>query len=53
MIDRSHALSMVRQAELADLGRASVYYLPRAAPACCAICCSEKASISDAATSAR
>jgi len=30
MIDRSHALPVVRQAELAGLSRASVYYLPRA-----------------------
>jgi len=30
MIDRSHALSVVRQAELTGLSRASVYYLPRA-----------------------
>jgi putative transposase len=30
MIDRSHALLVVRQAELAGLSRASVYYLPRA-----------------------
>jgi putative transposase len=32
MIDRSHALPVVRQAELAGLSRASVYYLPRATP---------------------
>lgn len=31
MIDRTHALPVVRQAELAGLSRASVYYLPRAA----------------------
>jgi putative transposase len=30
MIDRSHDLPVVRQAELAGLSRASVYYLPRA-----------------------
>lgn len=30
MIDRSHALPVVRQAQLAGLSRASVYYLPRA-----------------------
>ncbi len=30
MIDRSHDLPLVRQAELAGLSRASVYYLPRA-----------------------
>src|SRR5471032_473325 len=30
MIDRSHALSVMRQAELTGLSRASVYYLPRA-----------------------
>ncbi len=30
MIDSSHALPVVRQAELPDLSRASVYYLPRA-----------------------
>jgi putative transposase len=32
MIDRSHALPVVRQAELAGLSRASVYYLPKATP---------------------
>ena len=32
MIDRSHALQVVRQAELSGLSRASVYYLPRATP---------------------
>ena len=31
MIDREHALSVVRQAELAGLSRSSVYYLPRVA----------------------
>ena len=30
MIDRTHRLPVVRQAELAGLSRASVYYLPRA-----------------------
>ena len=30
MIDRAHALPVVRQAELAGLSRSSVYYLPRA-----------------------
>ena len=29
MIDHTHALAVVRQAELAGLSRASVYYLPR------------------------
>jgi putative transposase len=32
MIDHTHALPVVRQAELAGLSRASVYYLPRVAP---------------------
>ncbi|MDP3842596.1 MAG: hypothetical protein Q8Q81_08360 [Oxalobacteraceae bacterium] len=32
MIDKSHALSATRQAELLDLSRSNVYYLPRAAP---------------------
>ena len=31
MIDHTHAISVVRQAELAGLSRASVYYLPRVA----------------------
>ena len=31
MIDHTHALPVVRQAELAGLSRASVYYLPRVA----------------------
>jgi len=30
MIDNTHALPVVRQAELVGLSRASVYYLPRA-----------------------
>ena len=29
MIDRNHELSITRQAELLELSRASVYYLPR------------------------
>ena len=33
MIDPEHALSITRQAELLELSRASVYYLPRATPA--------------------
>jgi putative transposase len=33
MIDRNHALSISRQAELLELSRASVYYLPRPVPA--------------------
>ncbi len=33
MIDRTHALSITRQAGLLDLSRASVYYAPRAVPA--------------------
>ena len=33
MIDRSHDLSVTRQAELLVLSRASVYYMPRAVPA--------------------
>ncbi|NMM38567.1 MAG: IS3 family transposase, partial [Glaciimonas sp.] len=32
MIDKSHALSVTRQAELLDLARSNVYYLPRAVP---------------------
>ena len=32
MIDKSHALSATRQAELLDLSRSNVYYLPRAVP---------------------
>ena len=32
MIDAEHALSIKRQAELLELSRASVYYLPRATP---------------------
>jgi putative transposase len=32
MIDAEHALSITRQAELLELSRASVYYLPRATP---------------------
>lgn len=32
MIDSSHALPVVRQAELLELSRSSVYYLPRAVP---------------------
>ena len=31
MIDHTHAISVVRQAELVGLSRASVYYLPRVA----------------------
>lgn len=31
MIDCTHALPVVRQAKLAGLSRASMYYLPRAA----------------------
>jgi putative transposase len=33
MIDPAHVLSITRQAELLQLSRASVYYLPRATPA--------------------
>ena len=33
MIDAEHALSITRQAQLLELSRASVYYLPRATPA--------------------
>jgi hypothetical protein len=29
MIDRSHALSIVRQAKVLDISRGSVYYKPR------------------------
>jgi putative transposase len=32
MIDRSHDLSVARQAELLDISRGSVYYLPRPTP---------------------
>ena len=32
MIDAEHALSVTRQAQLLELSRASVYYLPRATP---------------------
>jgi putative transposase len=32
MIDRSHALSVTRQAELLDISRSNVYYLPKTAP---------------------
>jgi putative transposase len=32
MIDAEHALAITRQAELLELSRASVYYLPRATP---------------------
>ena len=32
MIDKSHALSVMRQAELLGLARSNVYYLPRAVP---------------------
>jgi len=32
MIDAEHALPIIRQAELLELSRASVYYLPRATP---------------------
>jgi putative transposase len=32
MIDAEHALSITRQAQLLELSRASVYYLPRATP---------------------
>ncbi len=32
MIDAEHALPITRQAELLELSRASVYYLPRATP---------------------
>jgi putative transposase len=32
MIDAGHALSITRQAELLELSRASVYYLPRSTP---------------------
>jgi putative transposase len=32
MIDPTHELSIVRQAQLLDLSRSSVYYLPQAAP---------------------
>ena len=32
MIDKSHALPVTRQAELLDLSRSNVYYLPRAVP---------------------
>ena len=32
MIDRSHYLSVARQAELLDISRGSVYYLPRPTP---------------------
>ena len=33
MIDHSHALSVTRQAELPDISRSNVYYLPKAVPA--------------------
>ena len=33
MIDRSHALSVTKQAEAAGLARSTVYYLPRPVPA--------------------
>jgi hypothetical protein len=33
MIDRSHDLSLVRQAELLKLSRSSLYYEPQAVPA--------------------
>ena len=33
MIDAAHAVPITRQAELLELSRASVYYLPRATPA--------------------
>jgi putative transposase len=32
MIDRGHALSIVRQAKALDISRGSVYYLPRPVP---------------------
>jgi putative transposase len=32
MIDKSLALSVTRQAELLDLSRSNVYYLPQAVP---------------------
>jgi putative transposase len=32
MIDPTHELPIVRQAELLDLSRSSVYYLPQATP---------------------
>ena len=32
MIDRTHALAVVRQAALLGLSRASVYYTPRPVP---------------------
>lgn len=32
MIDKSHDLSVTRQAELLDISRSNVYYLPRAVP---------------------
>lgn len=32
MIDKSHPLSVTRQAELLDLSRSNVYYLPKAVP---------------------
>jgi putative transposase len=32
MIDVEHALPITRQAQLLELSRASVYYLPRATP---------------------
>lgn len=32
MIDKAHALSVTRQAELLDLSRSNVYYLPKAVP---------------------
>jgi putative transposase len=33
MIDPTHELPIVRQAQLLDLSRASVYYLPQPTPA--------------------
>ena len=32
MIDKSHALSVARQAELLNISRSNVYYLPQAVP---------------------
>jgi len=33
MIDRQHALSVSKQAEMVGIARSTVYYLPRPAPA--------------------